>query len=38
MRLFLENNPELRLRFTKEIWFPNYGNDELTRIFDYLVS
>jgi AAA+ superfamily predicted ATPase len=38
MRSFLESNPGLRSRFTKEIWFPDYIGDELSRIFNYIVE
>ena len=33
MKSFLESNPGLRSRFTKEILFPDYSADELWRIF-----
>jgi Cdc6-like AAA superfamily ATPase len=38
MRAFLESNPGLRSRFTKEVWFPDYTGDELLRIFNYIVD
>jgi SpoVK/Ycf46/Vps4 family AAA+-type ATPase len=38
MRAFLESNPGLRSRFTKEVWFPDYTGNELLRIFNYIVD
>jgi stage V sporulation protein K len=36
MKSFLESNPGLRSRFTKEIWFPDYGSDDLCSIFYHI--
>jgi AAA+ superfamily predicted ATPase len=38
MKSFLESNPGIRSRFTKEIRFPDYGSDELWRIFNRTVE
>jgi stage V sporulation protein K len=38
MERFLESNPGLRSRFTREIVFPDYSNDELTRIIGGFVA
>jgi SpoVK/Ycf46/Vps4 family AAA+-type ATPase len=38
MSSFLQSNPGLRSRFTKEIYFPDYSSDELWRIFKHVVE
>jgi stage V sporulation protein K len=38
MRAFLESNPGLHSRFTKEVHFPDYTKEELWLIFDHLVE
>jgi len=35
---FLESNPGLHSRFTKEVHFPDYGKEDLWLIFDHLVE
>ena len=35
---FLESNPGLHSRFTKEVHFPNYEKEDLWLIFDHLVE
>ena len=38
MQSFLASNPGLRSRFTKQVHFPDYGSDELWRIFSHIVD
>ena len=38
MQQFLASNPGLRSRFDAVVAFPDYGDDELLRIFDVLVA
>jgi Holliday junction resolvasome RuvABC ATP-dependent DNA helicase subunit len=38
MQSFLASNPGLRSRFTKQVHFPDYGSDELWRIFHHIVD
>jgi SpoVK/Ycf46/Vps4 family AAA+-type ATPase len=38
MRSFVGSNPGLRSRFTKEVYFPDYSNDELWRIFKHMIE
>jgi stage V sporulation protein K len=38
MQSFLASNPGLRSRFTKQVHFPDYGSDELWRIFNHIVD
>jgi SpoVK/Ycf46/Vps4 family AAA+-type ATPase len=38
MRSFLDSNPGLRSRFTKEVQFPDYTADDLWRIFSRIVD
>jgi stage V sporulation protein K len=35
---FLKSNPGLRSRFTKEVYFPDYGKDELVLIFNRIAE
>jgi Cdc6-like AAA superfamily ATPase len=37
MRRFLENNPGLKSRFTRELVFESYSHQELFEIFKYMV-
>jgi SpoVK/Ycf46/Vps4 family AAA+-type ATPase len=37
MKSFLESNPGLRSRFTREVRFPDYSSDELLLIFEHMV-
>jgi GH25 family lysozyme M1 (1,4-beta-N-acetylmuramidase) len=38
MQSFLASNPGLRSRFTKQVHFPDYGSEELWRIFNHIVD
>jgi Holliday junction resolvasome RuvABC ATP-dependent DNA helicase subunit len=38
MQSFLASNPGLRSRFTKQVYFPDYGSNELWRIFNHIVN
>ena len=38
MQSFLASNPGLRSRFTKQVHFPDYGSDELWRIFNHIID
>jgi len=38
MQSFLASNPGLRSRFTKQVHFPDYGSNELWRIFNHIVD
>lgn len=38
MRSFLESNPGLRSRFTKEVQFPDYNSEDLWRIFSHIMG
>ncbi|MFI6520517.1 AAA family ATPase [Spirillospora sp. NPDC050679] len=38
MEQFLDSNPGLRERFPKKVHFPDYSNDELIEIFEYMAA